>query len=243
MKTGASFLVAILTLLAILVLAIPASVSAHQGNPNFRSEVTAITPEGRAEGIEIAVRNFDDGLELVNRSGRVVVVKGYDGEPYLRFDPSGDVWVNLNSPAHYLNQDRFADVEIPERADADAAPDWKQIDDTGVAYWHDHRSHYMGAGTPAQVEDESTETKVFDYRIPMSVDGAPVAAIGTLTWVGKDEGFPIMPFIGLALIAASGTLWILLRRRRREGGGALAADHGSRRGAEGPGSAGSPPAA
>jgi hypothetical protein len=203
--------------------------TAHQGNPNFRSEVTAITPADQAEGIEIAVRNFDDGLELVNRSGKVVIVEGYDGEPYLRFDPSGDVWVNLNSPAHYLNEDRFADTEIPERADADAAPEWKQIDDTGVAYWHDHRSHYMGEGTPAQVEDESVETKVFDYRIPMTVDGVPVAAIGTLTWVGKDEGFPVLPFIGLGVVAALAVLGAVVLRRRR---GANESEDGSERGSE-----------
>jgi LPXTG-motif cell wall-anchored protein len=90
----------------------------------------------------------------------------------------------------------------------------------------------MGEGVPAQVEDESVETKVFDYRIPMTVDGAPVAAVGTLTWVGRDEGFPVMPFIGLALIAASGTAFIFLRRRRREG-----------RDADAGGSAGTPPPA
>jgi hypothetical protein len=178
--------------------------------------VTAIVPAGQAEGIEIAVRNFDDGLELVNRSGKVVIVKGYDGEPYLRFDPSGDVWVNLNSPAHYLNEDRFANTEVPDRADADASPDWKQIDDTGVAYWHDHRSHYMGEGTPAQVEDESVETKVFDYRIPMAVNGVPAAAIGTLTWVGKDEGFPVLPFVGLGFIAVLALVGGVALRRRRE---------------------------
>jgi hypothetical protein len=217
---------------ALALVSAPGAAVAHQGNPDFRSEITGFSPDSRADGVELAVRNFDDGLELVNRSGKVVVVKGYDGEPYLRFDPSGDVRVNLNSPAHYLNQDRFADVELPDRADADASPEWKRIDDTGVAYWHDHRSHYMGEGVPAQVEDESVETKVFDYRIPMTVDGAPVAAVGTLTWVGRDEGFPVMPFIGLALIAASGTAFIFLRRRRREG-----------RDADAGGSAGTPPPA
>lgn len=188
---------------------------AHQGNPNFRSEITAIKPAGLAEGIELSTVNFDDGLEMVSRSDRVVVFRGYDGEPYLRFDPSGVVEVNLNSPAHYLNQDRFADVKIPERADADAAPDWRQVDDTGVYSWHDHRSHYMGEGVPPQVIDESAEAQIFDYRIPLTVDGQSALALGTLTWVGSDGSFPVMPFIGLALIAASGTGFIFVRRNRR----------------------------
>ena len=163
--------------LALAMIIAPVS-SAHQGNPNYRSEITSIGPEGLTEGIALSVKNFDDGLELVNRSGRTVMVVGYDGEPYLRFSPDGTVEVNLNSPSYYLNEDRFADVEVPGRADPDVAPEWKQVDDTGVSYWHDHRSHYMGEGIPVQVTDESAETEVFDYRIPLMVDGqrpSPVA--------------------------------------------------------------------
>jgi hypothetical protein len=196
-----------------VAIATPAA-SAHQGNPNFKSEITSIRPAGLGEGIELSVKNYDDGLELVNRSGRVVVVKGYDGEAYLRFLPSGSVQVNLNSPSHYLNQDRYADVELPARADADAAPEWQQTDDTGVSYWHDHRSHYMGEGVPVQVTDENTVTKIFDYSIPMMVDGESVDAKGTLTWVGSDEGVPVAPFIGLAFLVIAGGTWLVLRRRR-----------------------------
>ncbi len=226
----------ICAVLALVAIATPAA-SAHQGNPNFKSEITSIRPAGLGEGIELSVKNYDDGLELVNRSGRVVVVKGYDGEPYLRFLPSGSVQVNLNSPSHYLNQDRYADVELPARADADAAPEWQQTDDTGVSYWHDHRSHYMGDGIPPQVSDEAVEAEIFNYRIPMTVDGQPVVALGTLTWVGSDDSFPVMPFIGLALIAASGTAFIFIRRNRRDGETDEDVDDG------GSGSAGPSPAA
>jgi hypothetical protein len=222
-------------ILALALMAGPAA-QAHQGNPNFKSEITAIEPADLADGIELSTVNFDDGLELISRSDRVIVVKGYDGEPYLRFDPSGTVEVNLNSPAHYLNQDRFADVEIPERADSEAAPDWRQVDDTGVYSWHDHRSHYMGEGVPPQVVDEAEQAQIFDYRIPLTIDGQPALALGSLTWVGSDDSFPVMPFIGLALIAASGTAFIFVRRNRRGNG------PGDERLPEESGSAGSPPA-
>ncbi len=214
MKRFTGTLCAVLALAAVIA---PVS-SAHQGNPNFRSEITSINPAGMAEGIALTVKNFDDGLELVNRSGKVVLVMGYDGEPYLRFSPDGTVEVNLNSPSYYLNEDRFADVAIPDRADPGAPPEWKQIDDTGVSYWHDHRSHYMGEGIPVQVTDESVETKVFDYRIPMMIDGELVNAKGTLTWVGSDDGVPIAPFAGLALLIVAGGTWLLLRRRRAGAG-------------------------
>ena len=212
MKRFAGTLCAALAVVAVFA---PLS-SAHQGNPNFKSEITSIGPAGAADGIALSVKNFDDGLELVNRSGKVVMVMGYDGEPYLRFSPDGTVEVNLNSPSYYLNEDRFADVEIPDRADPEAAPEWKQIDDTGVSYWHDHRSHYMGEGVPVQVTDENTVTKIFDYSIPMMVDGESVDARGTLTWVGSDEGVPVAPFIALALLAVAGGAWLVMRRRRAD---------------------------
>jgi hypothetical protein len=194
--------------------------SAHQGNPNFKSEITSIDPTGLADGIAVTVKNFDDGLELVNHSGKVVVVIGYDGEPYLRFSPDGRVEVNRNSPSYYLNEDRFADVEVPERADPDATPEWQEIDNTGVSYWHDHRSHYMGDGIPVQVTDENTATKIFDYKIPLRVDGKPAVAKGTLTWVGSDGGVPVLPFVGLAFLTIAGGVWLGLRRRRDTGGDA-----------------------
>ena len=73
----------------------------------------------------------------------------------------------------------------------------------------------MGQGTPDQVTDESKETKVFDYVIPIKVDGEPARVEGTLTWVGNDSNVPVVPFVllGLAIIAAAG-FWIVRRRDR-----------------------------
>ena len=200
------------TLLALLA---PAVANAHEGNPDYRSEITSITPAAAADGLTATIQNFDDNVELVNRSGKEVLVKGYDGEPYVRIAADGTVSVNLNSPSYYLNEDRFADVEIPERADAKAEPEWEEVNEDGIYSWHDHRSHYMGLGTPSQVEDESKETKVFDYSIPVEVDGRPVEMSGTLTWVGKDSGFPVLPFIGLAAVIVLGAIALSVTRRRR----------------------------
>ena len=36
------------------------------------------------------------------------------------------------------------------------------------------------------MKDEGVRTKIFDWRVPMSVAGAPVAAVGTLEWVPAD---------------------------------------------------------
>jgi LPXTG-motif cell wall-anchored protein len=201
--------------IALLILVIfPVAASAHQGNPNFRSEITSVQPAPLGEGLQIEVVNFDDHVRLANRSGKTVLIKGYQGEPYARILADGSVEVNLNSPAYYLNDDRFGEVKVPPRANAKARPDWKQIADDSEFSWHDHRSHYMSPTVPPQVKDESKETKIFDYTIPIEVGGEPAKINGTLTWVGNGSSAPVIPFVilGLAIIAAIG-FWIVRRRR------------------------------
>ena len=100
-------------LVALCVLASPAL--AHEGNPNYSSEVRSIEPA--VEGLKAQILNNDDRIELRNDTGGTVVVAGYRDEPYLRFLPDGTVELNRRSPAAYLNEDRFADVDVPATAD------------------------------------------------------------------------------------------------------------------------------
>jgi hypothetical protein len=198
-------------------MALPAPALAHEGNPDYRSEITGFKPN--VSGIEAEVLNFDDSVELRNESGKTVIVKGYEDEPYVRIHPDGTVEVNERSPSLYLNQDRFAEVEVPEGADPDAAPEWRVEDESGRFSWHDHRSHYMGEGTPPQVTDESARTKVFDYRIPLRVGDENVNLLGTLHWVGEDDSVPVLPFIGLGIFVLACGVAIVVVRRRRGGRG------------------------
>ena len=79
-----------------------------------------------------AVVNYDDSIELRNRSGRTVVVEGYRGEPYVRIAADGTVAVNHRSPTFYLNDDRFAEgVEVPPRRDAQGHTGLAEVDRTG----------------------------------------------------------------------------------------------------------------
>jgi LPXTG-motif cell wall-anchored protein len=194
-----------------------AEAPAHQGDPNYRSELSGVSPAGLAGGLDFSVGNYDDFIALSNRSGLAVVIEGYRGEPYLRFLPNGIVQANTRSPAWFANRDRYAETSIPERADPDARPRWKTVSEEGRYAWHDHRSHWMGKGDPPQVEDRSVRTEIFDYSIPIRVDDRPGALRGTLFWVGSGGGPEVWPFLLLGGIAVGGAGWVLLRRRRDPG--------------------------
>ena len=201
---------------AVLVLCAlaPASAPAHTGNPNYESRVAGITP--RLAGLTVSVVNRDDRFLLVNRSGRPVVVEGYEGEPYARVDGDGTVAVNTHSKAYYLNAERDGDVPIPAGVGAKATPRWKRVDETGRFEWHDHRMHWMGRGRPSQVTDPDVRTKVFDYAVPVRVAGRPGAITGTLFWTPRpDSDLPLGAIFAFAAVVIVLCVAVLFVRRRR----------------------------
>lgn len=187
---------------------------AHQGDPNFRSIPSGVMPA--VAGVRVEAVNYDDALQLTNRSDRTVVIEGYDGEPYARLLPDGTVQVNRRSPATYLNDERYGGSPVPASASAEAEPQWRTVDRTGRLSWHDHRMHWMGSGRPPAVRDAGTRTKVFDYEIPLRVDGRPATIAGTLFWVGEPGGgMPAWAIVALLALAAAAVALVLIVRRRR----------------------------
>ena len=201
----------VLAALALLLGAPPAS--AHQGNPLFRSVIRRISPP--VPGLEIRVLDYDNQFELVNKTGKTVVIYGYSGDQYARLLPNGSVQLNHLSPATYLNEDRYANVAVPSYANPKAPPQWQTIDKTGQFIWHDHRMHWLSFETPPQVKDTSRKTKIFDYTIPMRVGGRAVKLLGTLYWVGSPAGFPTVALIALIVVALAAVVLVIVVRRRR----------------------------
>jgi hypothetical protein len=224
-------LAAAVALLA-LTAAAPTTALAHQGNPNMKSVVRALQPQ--VPGISLQVLSGDDRFQLTNRSDETVLVQGYDKEPYARITPDGTVAVNHNSPAYYLNTDRYGVVTVPKTATARATPDWQVLDKTGVFEWHDHRMHYMSRDVPPIVKDKSQRTKVFDYDIPIKIGATQGKILGTLWWAPvKDEGAPVGAIVAFAvLMLAGGAAVVAVRRRRRLG------DNGDEEDGDGPDDAG-----
>ena len=200
---------------AAIVLAGAPFALAHQGNPNMRSAVTAITP--RTDGLTVTVLNNDDRLELHNTSGKDVVIEGYSGEPYARVLGDGTVAVNTNSKAYYLNDDRYGDVKVP--AGLAKEPRWKELSRSGRFEWHDHRMHWMSQSRPPQVTDEDARAHIFDWKVPIAVGGTKGQIAGTLDWVPlPGGGLPTGLIFGSAAVLIALCIGVFAIRRRRDAG-------------------------
>jgi hypothetical protein len=187
---------------------------AHQGSPNFLSQINDVRPA--VSGLDVEVLNRDDRLLLHNTSGETVLVEGYSGEPYARIDADGTVSVNTDSEAYYINEERDGNVDTPESADSKGEPRWKEVSKTGRFEWHDHRMHWMSEDDPEQVKDKDVRTKVFDWKVPIAVEGRAGAITGTLFWTPTaSSSLSLVPiFAGSALLIVL-LAAIAIRRRRR----------------------------
>jgi MYXO-CTERM domain-containing protein len=189
---------------------------------NYQTKLQSIQPA--VKGLTVTTEGGERYLVVKNSTGKVVSVAGYDNEQYLRFLPSGEVQVNANSPARYLNEIRFGtpeSVTIPPSALASTRVKWEKVADNGSYRWFDHRIHWMEKQPPPIVRDESKRTKIFDWKVPAKVASTPVTVSGTLSWVpassSSSDGLSTGAIIGLvggALVLLAGVALFLRRRRR-----------------------------
>jgi hypothetical protein len=179
--------------------------------------VTHVTPA--LSGLTLTILDSDDRLELDNRTGKPIVILGYQGEPYLAFR-DGKVYRNSRSPATYLNDDRFGQVELPSEANAKAAPDWVEVGQRETYDWHDHRIHWMSKTLPPRVAAAKNERHhVFDWAVPGTLDGRPLTISGSLDYEPPPSGKPTVLSVVAVLISVMGVVAIILRyiRERRSG--------------------------
>jgi hypothetical protein len=225
----------IVAALGVLLMGLPAVAHAQSstprsakesGNPindqgsnfNYRSTITGVAP--RAPGLNLEVLQFADRLLVDNHTGKTVTIYGYQGEPYARVLADGVVEENTHSPAYYLNENFYGDVNVPSFASSTATPHWILVDRTGQFEWHDHRIHWMSPVTPPQVKNKSKRTKIFDWKVPIRVGALPGAVDGQLFWV-PEEGTktPVAAIVALVLVVLAGVALVLFVRKRRRSGG------------------------
>jgi hypothetical protein len=193
-------LISVLAGLLVIVGAVPAF--ADPATPtNYRSEVDAVTPSG---SFAAEIIGGDAFVRVVVGPGTDLVVLGYEGEPYIWFAPDGVVSVNRRSPAAYLNDDRYAQVTLPEEAAPSAEPRWERAASGGVYSWHDHRTHWMSRTPPAVVTEtgRGEGVDIFEWSLPVLVGGSPGAIDGTLAWVpSTTPALWVLIAIGFAAVA------------------------------------------
>jgi hypothetical protein len=194
---------------------------AHEGSPNFLSQINEVTP---AAGVEVEVLNRDDRLLLRNTGKRTVLIEGYDGEPYARIERDGTVSVNTDSKAYYINAERDGEVAVPDGVDGKGEPRWKRVSKTGRFEWHDHRMHWMSESDPEAVSDESVRTKLYDWKVPIEVDGRRGVIAGTLFWTPlPSSGPPLALLVAFAALLIPLLVAVVVVRRRRAAGAAAEA--------------------
>jgi hypothetical protein len=183
-------------------------------NYNYRSYVSGVAPS--VPGVSLQVLEFADRLILTNHSGQTVTVIGYQGEPYGRVLANGTVQLNTSSPAYYLNQNFYGDVNVPSSASPSATPHWTVVDRTGRLEWHDHRIHWMSPALPPQVKNKAKRTKIFDWQVPIQVGARKATVDGQLFWVPAGiSKAPTGAIVGLVALVVLGLLLVLFVRRRR----------------------------
>jgi hypothetical protein len=213
-----------LAFLGLAALALPAAVTAHPGSSltGYVSTVSAVVPN--VLGVSALVLGGDDRLRISNYSGKTIVILGYEGEPYLRFERTG-VYANTLSPAAHLNRFRRPRPLQPGIADSSAPPRWLRVA-SGVTYeWHDHRIHWTGDQPPPGVRKHPDRIqRIFTWRVPGRADGARFAITGFLGYApdsarakdaGGTSGWPLGAAIAAGVLAAIVLVGMGARRSRR----------------------------
>jgi hypothetical protein len=165
-------------LAAAMLVAGAGSAMADPARPtNYASTVTGV--ESPTPGIHAEVTGGDAFLAIRVDPGVEVVVPGYRDEPYIRVDADGSVFENRNSPAFWLNNDRYGDSVVPPEATPEAEPDWHQVASGGQWAWHDHRIHWMTPDLPPSLQGEEAG-EVFTWSVPFEIDGESGEVTGVL---------------------------------------------------------------
>ncbi len=185
---------------ALATTATPASAHATGGLPatNWRSAVTAVRPDNGV--LQARVTDLGNHIELRAAPGHEVIIEGYAGEPYLRFDATGGVDENTRSPATYLNRtSTLPGTPTPKSYDPNAAPQWTRVASGHLWRWHDHRAHHMAGDTGGH-----------EWIVPVLVDGHQGVIAGRITYV--DAPAPLLPIAAGAVALA---LALLVDRAQR----------------------------
>lgn len=195
----------------------------------YRSAISSISPQ--VPGLTVALDKTGETITVRNDTGKLLEIRGYSGEEYLKISPTG-VEENSASLSAFLNGTNVLNGLPQGQAPAQLAPpQWHRISDSTTYSWHDHRTHWMSLQRPPAVAaDPDNPHPIFDWKITMTLDGQPVEITGRLTWVGGSRlpgwRMPLFVVGGVAL-ALTAVLVAVRARPRRDGEPAPVDDTGT----------------
>ena len=184
----------------LLIAAAPAAWADAAGPTDYRTDIVSVEPATSA--FEVSMIGGDSFMRLEQLEPVEIVIVGYRGEDYLRFDADGTVVENRRSPSTWLNEERYGTEDaLPSFVDHEAPPQWSRVADNGRYAWHDHRSHWMN---PQQPPGADAGDQVLEATVPLRVDGQDVT-ITVASYLLDDP--PVWPgVIGAVLAAALGVV-------------------------------------
>ena len=176
-----------LVVMVVLALVLPANAAGHGRGPVVALDDRLVIGRPVA-GIGVQVFDGDRSLHVSVAPGHTVVVRGYLGEPMIRF-AGGAVEANRSSPT--ANADRIVS----------AGSGWQRVADGRSFAWHDHRLAPPRGGNGT----------VGRFSVPLTIDGRAAAITGTFVRV---PGPDLMAWLLGALAAAAAIAAVAVRRPR-----------------------------
>jgi len=176
----------LIALAAFLVSVAPDAAADAAGPTDYQSAIASVDPP--TSSIAVSMIGGDSFVRLELLEPVDVMVIGYRGENYLRFDADGSVHENRRSPSTWLNEDRYGTEDaLPPFVDYQAPPQWVQVADGGAYSWHDHRSHWMNTQRPpgAMAGDQ-----VLEATLPLLVNSESVVVTVTSHLLASPSVWP-----------------------------------------------------
>jgi hypothetical protein len=172
------------------------------------------------DGVSAKVIHKDDELRLTNESGRTVIVLGYAGEPYLRFDPGG-ISVNVRSPSLPLSAVRFPALSrwraaLALHGKGAPKPSWIRVAAGSTYTWFDQRIHEVSRAKPAIVKEDPSQGHLLkSWVVPLTVGGAPATIDGILKYEPAriDWVAVFVPFVPVFVLFGAALGWLILPTR------------------------------
>jgi hypothetical protein len=200
-------------IVCLYALVLPAVASAHGGGSQHEY-ISTVDRIVNAHGVD-AQASGDGHFSFSAPAGHTVIVRGYSGEPYLRFQ-GGKIEANELAPTTFVNRDE----PPPASADAKARPQWRQIGSGLKWTWHDHRTHWMASQAPAAItKAPKASHHVFGWKVTGTVDTRPFEIVGSLDWAPAKSrpGYVWISYLAIAFGVLYAAFLILSKRRASTG--------------------------